>query len=275
MKDEENQGPERVRRSRVARFNSWVRRSPPVILVGLVLFLFVLVSQAIRDGGAALSWYRRTYEWRSVEYARLAHLHSDLTLAAFEKQLGDPLYETQSYDHRWTQYLFQRRTYWVQAITVNGGNTVGAFAVTTCDRSFQPTFYAFGGRIVLNRSHLADLREVGPASFEYTLPADESPWFYAMIGGARASNFQSFAWGEDGACPSVPPGPRFKPGKGMSPYQGQVALRRVSETFSQSLVVNTFAEWGPTELSWPSKSFHIGVDEFRVHALSNSSPPHR
>jgi hypothetical protein len=125
VESEGDQAPEGPGESRVARFNAWVRRSPPVILVGLALFLFVLVSQVIRDGGAALSWYRRTYDWRSVEYARLAHLHSDLTLAAFERQRGPPLYESHSLDQHWTQYLFQRRSYWVQAITANGADTWG------------------------------------------------------------------------------------------------------------------------------------------------------
>jgi hypothetical protein len=149
--------------------------------------------------------------------------------------------------------------------------------VTTCDPSFQPTFYAFGAKVVLIRSHVADLRAGDPVvSFQYTIPADEAPWFYGVIGGSRADNNQSFALGEDAACGvDVRGGIRFKPPKGMNPYQGRVALGRVSQSFSQSLVTNTFAEWGPSQDSWPSKSFHIGLDEISQVSLSNSSPPPR
>jgi hypothetical protein len=220
-------------------------------------------------------WYRRTYDWRSVEYGRLAHLHSDLTLAAFEQQLGPPLYESHSRDHNWTQYLFQRRSYRVQAITASHGNTVRAFAVTTCDRSFRPTSYVLGAKVVLDQSRLADLRPRDPSvSFQYTIPADDAPFFYAVTGGSRADNFQSFALGEDAACGidlrrfhlNLPEGMKF---------QGNVPLRRISKPFAKSLVTNTFAEWGPTQFFWPSKSFHIGIDEISVEALSNSSRPTR
>jgi hypothetical protein len=247
-----------------------------VILVGLALFLFVLVSQVIRDGGAAVSWYRRTYDSRSVEYARLAQLHSDLKLAAFDEQLGPPLYQSHSSDHHWTQYLFQRRNYWVQALTENGGDTVRAFAVTTCDQSFTPSFYEFGRKIVLNRSHVADLHSGLPlVSFHWTVPADQPPWFYTMVGGSHVDNFQSFALGEDAACGVNAARIRWKPPRGKNYFQGTVALGRISKPFAQSLVTNTFAEWGPSQAYWPSKSFPIGVDEVRVVALSNSSPPSR
>jgi hypothetical protein len=274
--DSETPLPHAGERSRTARFDEWVRRSPPVLLAGLALFLFVTIGQAINVGRSATNWLHDTYDWRPAEYARLGRLHSDFTLAAFESELGPPLFEDESYDHRWTEYLFRRRGYWVQALTRRGGDTVGAFAVTACDRSFHPTFYAFRTKVVLNRSRLADFHGDPFTSFTYTIPADVLPWFFVTTGGGRVSNFQSFAWGADGACWSlnyvayIP----FHPGKGMNEFQGRIRLAKLPKKFARALVIDTFAEWGPKEFAWPNSSFHIGVDEFHLNALSTSAGPH-
>ena len=97
-------------------------------------------------------------DWRQQEYAKLGQLRGGLTLERFREQLGVPLFVTVSKDGLFTEYLFQRRDYWVQAVTDASG-TVQLMSVTSCSNDFQPSFEAFSGPgpIVLNRSRFSDV----------------------------------------------------------------------------------------------------------------------
>lgn len=258
-------------RSRTERFDQWVRHSPPILLLGLGLFLFVTIGGAIHFSRSAINWYHRTYDWRSAEYARLKQLHSDFTLAAFEGALGPPLFEDESLpDHRWKEYLFHRRGYWVQALTRKSGNTVEAYAVTACDPSFRPTFHFQNTKVTLNQSRLSDPRPALGGVFSYALPATEPPWFYATSEVAGATNQQAFAWGDDADC-AFPSSQHLRvPARFNEHFGGTMNLARVPTAFSRALPINTFAAWGPTDDTWPNSAFHIGVDQQHIEALQSS-----
>ena len=210
-------------------------------------------------------------DWRIHEYALLAGLHSDQTVARFDEVLGAPLFRRVSQDGRWIELAYQRRGYWVQAVTPrrNTSGTVAFVAVTACSTEFQPTFTLPGGTpIKLNRTTLAQVRADIAPEYRYVLPADRGPNVMEFVVGPHFWNFKSFAWGLNGVC-----------GAPLTQVAGatieHLALKcrcfivtgetdrlpKRDRRFRKDVVVNTFAEWGPVEnRDWP-RSIWLGVDE--------------
>ena len=93
--------------SRTQRFNRYIRESPPVLIVGLLLLLLTTVGAVFAYGRDAYDWADRRWWWRDTEYAKLTELHSDLTLATFERVLGPPQIDRQA-SGKWVIRVFAR-----------------------------------------------------------------------------------------------------------------------------------------------------------------------
>lgn len=102
------------------RFDKWVRRSPPVLVLALVLFLVTTAGAVFDRGDDIWSWYQHRFEWRAHEYAKLHALRAGYTIATFEQVLGAPIFTRTSYDRRWAENTFRGRDYWVQAVSQRG-----------------------------------------------------------------------------------------------------------------------------------------------------------
>jgi hypothetical protein len=168
-----NEGAPDDQLSRTARFDRWVRHSPPVLIVGLVLFLLTTAGAVAGAVVTAKDWYDGHYRWRESEYSKLVQLHSDLTLERFEEVLGAAWFKTTPKDGNWVGYSFRGRDYWVQAVTRRRSSTVSLYAVTSCSTSFRPTFrLADATPITLNRSTLASvsLNSGFPVQTDYFFP---------------------------------------------------------------------------------------------------------
>ena len=259
--------------SRFERLDHWIRRSPPLLIAALVLFILVTGTTLARFADTAVRWYDHHYRWRVAEYGRIARLQSDFTLASFEEILGAPIFTKDSQDRRWTQYIFRGRDFWVQALTRYESPTVGLFSVTSCDPSFQPTFKSLvGATVVLHKTRLGYFRSQA-VTLSYAIYADRQPWLYLDAGGSRVVNFESVAWGVDGACTGAANMPQHDYNYlsdllARHPLPVEVNASRLPLDLGRRLIVNTFAEWGPTEFSWPVADFQIGIDEISLDALS-------
>jgi hypothetical protein len=275
------------RQSRTQRLNLWVRSNPLVLVAGLLLFLLTTAVGLVGYGLGAYGWWNRTQNWRSDEYKKLGYLHSDFTLGKFVEALGAPLYQQRSRDHRWVEYTFQGRgSFWVQALTRAGSPSVGYFAVTSCSSSFRPTFeLPPRTRVTLRVSTLGQLRKEA-VGFSYTLPVSSVPSLFEYTLGSHATNFKSFAWGYNGACGEVEDvdNGNFAPFYSDTDFWSQgspqgsiLGLPRPIAMAGRKIIVNTFAEWGPTEgsvlrLTWPPRQ--IGVGEVQIRGVKNDCGIH-
>jgi hypothetical protein len=262
--------PQAPRPTWAKRLDARIRNAPVVVLAVLFLTLTttgVGIAEYVR---AAIHSLHKP-DWRKHEYAILAGLHSDQTVARFDQVLGAPLFKRVSQDRRWLELAYQRRGYWVQAVTPQHTTTgtVAFFAVTACSSTFEPTFKLPGGTpITLNQTTLASVRVEVPPEYRYIVPADAGPDLMEFAIGPHASDFKSYAWGLNNACGTAPSAVTARPVIDLASRcrcyiaSGPVtrlpkAVRRVRRV----LVVNTFAEWGPVQNSpWP-RSVWIGVDE--------------
>ena len=266
----EQPDPHEQRPSRARRLDARIRNAPVVVLAVLFLTLTttgVGIAEYVR---AAIHSLHKP-DWRKHEYALLAGLHSDQTVARFDEVLGAPLFKRVSQDRRWVELAYQRRGYWVQALAPqhNTTGTVAFFAVTACSPTFQPTFKLPGSpTIKLNRTTLAQVRVELPPEYRYIIPADAGPDLMEFAIGPHVWNFKSYAWGLNNACGAAPGPAAARPVVDLyskcrcSIATGPVArLPRAVKRFRRGVVVNTFAEWGPVENGeWP-RSVWIGVDE--------------
>lgn len=266
-----------TKRSWTRRFDSWAQRNPVVWLVRRVSVVVSVVAILVGAGYVVHGWLNDEFRWRDHEYEKLAALHSDFTLARFVEQLGAPVFQRQSPNQKWTEYLFRGRDYWVQAISRIGSQTVGFYAVTACSREFGPEFRLPDGEVVaLQRSTLASLRHEA-FEYMYTSGASTRPSFIEFTGGSHAVNFKHFGWGFNGACSGALPlaGGDFAM---LSDFLGgkRGGIGDLSEDvleLGRDITVNTFAEWGPTEGffaagGWPA-GMSVGIDEIMIGAAEN------
>ncbi len=259
------------------RFDAWALMNPFIWVVrrvAVILSVLTIIGTAVYFGYRE---YNGHFRWREGEYEKLAALHSDFTLARFEEKLGAPTYERSSEDGKWTEYLFHGRDYWVQAISKTGSETVGFYAVTACSPEFKPEFRLPGGdAVTFHRSTLASLRR-NAFWYRYEVGISTRPTFIELTGGSHALNFKYFGWGFSAACRENEPD--FFVGV-LGPYLGGKTggigeLPKQIRKLGQTLTVNTFAEWGPTEGDiisggWP-EHMSVGIDQILIGAAENES----
>ena len=206
-----------------------------------------VVGAAVVVSGAGL-YVSRAVEhewfWRTGEYDKLTRLRAGFDLRYFEDQLGTPVVSRvtrQAPGYR--ESAFRGRGYWVE--TVSHAGVVELYAVTSCDRSFKPTFTIQGSDtpVTLNSSTLADVdvddRYLG---FSYLLGASAPTVAYEYLPGYLGGYYKTFIWGFNGLC-GFPSGLHFP---AQRPNEGIVSnLRPSAEKFREQAVVNTFAETAP------------------------------
>jgi hypothetical protein len=129
--------------------------------------------------------------------------------------------------------------------TVSHAGVVELYAVTSCDKSFRPTFTVQGSdaRVTLNSSTFADVgADERTLGFSYLLGASAPTLFYEFSPGYLDGYYKTFLWGLNGLCgfPSdfrLPTGGR---------EVGLVSnLGTSARSFRDEAVVNTFAETAP------------------------------
>lgn len=268
--------------TRARRFDRWVRRSPPVLIVGLLLFLLASAADLGERVTAAWGWYDDRFEWRDDEYSKLQQLHSDLTLERFEEVLGAPWFRVASEDRRWMEHTFKGRDYWVQAVTRRGSGTVSLYAVTSCSESFRPTFHlADGTRITLNGSTLASVQPklAFDLRTDYFFPAATANMrFLEEAYGGNPGNYKGFVWGYNDACGDPPhltqdevdavfDGETPQPGGLYGLRRSVTELAVPLRSLRKRVVVNTFAEWGPTEYFRMGVPFQVGIDRILIRTV--------
>lgn len=192
------------------RFDQWVRSSPPVLLLGLLVLVLGL-GVTLADGVIrAKDWYHDRYKWREDEYEKLTDLRAGLTIQLFEERLGAPVFRRDSRDGEWSEATFQGRgnSYWVQAVTRKGEEDVKLYAVTSCESDFNPNFtMPNGAPLVLNRVHLADVNVVslGDTQSDYfAAGATANSYFFDSEYGGNPGNYKTVAWGHNDTCLDMP-----------------------------------------------------------------------
>jgi hypothetical protein len=251
------------------RIDRWRERNSVLAILFLVSSLITAVSVLTLATLNVYDRYRRHFEWRAIEYRKLASLRAGFQISKFQQVLGPPVFVDRI--GKRTTNTFRGRDYWVQAMTRGEGKVI-EYAVTSCDKRFRPTFSLYPSssvRVTLQRSTLAEVREaltkeVGINDLvivRYVNGAHTAP-FYDTFDGANPFGYKTFAWGFDDSCPPAPDAAlRSLYGANLSEFnnylsRGPTVLKR-AET---SVVVNTYAETAPTiEL----RTFD--VTEFAIH----------
>jgi hypothetical protein len=144
-----------------------------------------------------------TPDWRADEYAKIDQLRGGLSLDYFKHVLGTPIFVTASDDGQYTQYLFRRRDYWVQAVG-NPAGAVALMAVTSCDEMFRPVFHRFPASsaeftVTLNETMMAELGP--PSDLHYFIGITANTYFYDEYYGANPGDYKTVWFGINDACP--------------------------------------------------------------------------
>lgn len=246
----------------VSRARRWIRtrwrKGLRVLLEGAAVLgaLLVFASAGIfLVERATATWF-----WRGGEYDKLTSLRAGFDLRYFEDQLGPPFTSRLSGGYR--ESGFKGRGYWVQAVSRHG--TVELYAVTSCDKSFHPTFTIAGTdiEIELNRDHLADVLPEANLAFDYSIGASAPSLFYDALYGGTSSFYKTTLWGLSSLCgfPESLPVPEL--GRINSGYTSR--LGHAGDKFRRQASVNTFAESAPNVRGKQPSNFGIGLgDSYR------------
>lgn len=259
----------------------------------MLFFLSLLLSSMLTIGGGlrgALEWQRKTFEWRDAEYKKLSDLRAGYSYDQLRKQLGAPVFERVSDDRKLIEHSFSGRDHWVQTVSDRSENTVLMYSVTSCASSFNPSFEVPTLRsrpddppvtpVVWQRSRFSDVKvEDGVLGLSFFISgATANSYFYDFFYGGNPSNYKSYAWGLNDACPG---GERLFGGfygDNLLPFAGSIGHADVStpgppylgdsdadndsiRRFRRAVVVITYAETAPgTYFEEIIDSFQIGVD---------------
>jgi hypothetical protein len=187
--------------------------------------------------------------WRGDEYNKLTGLRAGFDLSYFESQLGTPTVTRSFRGHQ--ESIFKGRAYWVQ--TISRGEAVLLYAVTSCDKSFHPTFAPIGSdlQVELNRSQLADVATSEHSlTYDYFVGATAPSLFYEGIYSGFSGYYKTFLWGWNSVCHTqdeelIAP-PFGSTPRGLTSSQGSYL-----EQFRQESLVNTYAETAPATFPRP------------------------
>lgn len=244
--------------SGVPRARRWIRAHWRKGLRGLLEGSAVLGAVLVFIGAGIFVIERATatWFWRGGEYDKLTSLRAGFDLRYFEDQLGPPFASRTSNGYR--ENGFRGRDYWVQTISRSG--TVQLYAVTSCDKSFHPTFTVAGTdiEVELNRDHFADLLPGTEIAFDYSIGASAPSLFYEAIYGGADGFYKTTLWGLSSLC-GLPPEDLDVPelGRINSGYTSRLGSRWME--FRRHAVINTFAESAPAVDGAQPSNFGIGI----------------
>lgn len=278
------------------RLKGWIEDHPVVVAAAIVVLLITTFGDLAGYGRDAYGVYEDRFRWREREYAVIAKLQSDQTVERFEETLGAPLFRRVSRDTRWLELAWERRGYWVHALTRRRGDarTIGFYAVTVCDESLKVPIEVPGfGTLPLMDTTLADMdvplyNRIGVGldrvHYRYIIPASSPANVMEYTLGPHYMNFKNYAWGLNAVCGAqrslpqtayeqlirVPRRPKPDPLREQLPPNLRRPIipdptldqltRRQLEARAR-VTINTFGEWGPGEsIHWPTVT-PIGVDE--------------
>jgi hypothetical protein len=280
-KDKQGRSPSRGqpgagsdRRSLGEVLSEWRDRNSVLVLLFLASSLVTAISVLAIAALNVYDRYQRHFEWRSLEYDRLTSLRAGFPLAKFNQVLGEPVFVEPWAPHT-TQLIYRGRGYWVRAVEDATGN-VQQYAVTSCDRSFRPTFVLYplaDLHVTLQRSTLNSvlkLMHFGVAAEQLVetklVNAAHTLQFYDTLDGAGPAVYKSFAWGFDDACPAGSNFDRELGGDYDAPLAGAPPALKRAEL---AATVNTYAETASTVPFARVSSLHfaIGVHPQTVQLL--------
>jgi hypothetical protein len=254
--------------------DAWIRRTPVfiyLILVALILSALITIWQ----GAAGLrDFYQDRFAWRAGEYEKLASLHGGISIAKFEEVLGSQTFVRTSKDGTLTESTFEGREYWVQAIYDDTG-TVQLFAVTSCGRSFRPSFETPLGGVELNAVtfNIGNDNSLVAHRF-FASGATRNNFFFDQYYSGNPGFYKTFFLGINDACPAVANSLTELTGKlkenPFSDLQGALSPTGIPGSlalseFRDNSVINTYAESAARidrgrDLTLILEEFQVGVD---------------
>ncbi|MBL1108754.1 hypothetical protein JK361_29925 [Streptomyces sp. 5-8] len=255
------------------RFKSLTERNLALVVVLYVSSAVTAVSTFITAYVTGGHWYQQHFDWQAGEYAKLAKLHAGYTLDKFTEQLGRPSIQiaiNKTSLGNLTQSTFQPRgEYWVDAVT-DPHNRVVAYAVTSCNSDFNPSFTYWDDQhnrnttVSLNKtgfsSAFSSIRDAGTVKANYS--GSMGPKYYFAIKPWNAYSInRSYAWGVTNLCPWRAIKPTHRSDAWLNWFNRQVQrfntggyaltvagekLDKMGQDLMSEYAVNTYAETAPT-----------------------------
>ncbi|MFD0396110.1 ETEC_3214 domain-containing protein [Streptomyces nogalater] len=189
------------------RFKNLTERNLALVVLLYVSSAVTAVSTFITAYVTGGRWYQQHFNWQAGESAKLAKLHAGYTLAKFEELLGLPSIQVslgKTGLGNLTQNSFQPRSeYWVDAVT-DSRNQVVAYAVTSCDSGFNPSFTYWDGRrnrtVSLNKTPFSSALHMGTLKAHYS-PTLAPHYYFAIQHWSALTINRSYAAGVTNLCP--------------------------------------------------------------------------
>lgn len=268
---------QRRRSSLAERFDRLTGRNLLLKVVLLTAGLVTAISTLTTAVVSVVEW-RPKKDWRSVEYAKLGRLRAGHTLESFRAVLGAPLYRRTPKGGDLTYSTFSPRPdYWVDVVTDSDDVSV-AFAVTSCEADFRPTFTFRDGpahpRVTLRATRFQDMEQRSSANVKAFLGATTSSYAFHVIGSSNPTSYRSLAWGVNDTCSAWPDVQTADALEQWAEWHIRTEDSEIIRPWSElapsdqerlgRVVVNTYAETAPfTEFSkvYPKQ---IGVDRITV-----------
>lgn len=262
----------------------WVDRTRRRPVLVILFFLVTSVASTVAIGGWTVSgvrWLRTQVLWREAEYAKLQTLKAGFSNGKFTEVLGSPLFRRPARKGKLVENTYRGRDFWVQTVEDPTGRVV-LYAITSCSWEFKPNFEIIGQNphIQLNVSTLGDAR--ADEAHYFSSPATANSYYFDEYYGGNPSNYQTFVWGLNDACPDwfdetkrrfsgkdpSPMRPGLKYPDGDS-YKGPIRKReKWISRFRSTAIVNTFAQTAPgVYLKDVLPSFQVGVDRILVRTV--------
>lgn len=242
----------------------------------LLSFAAVLISSTVVVVGTVFhlwDWYSRHANWRTAEYRKLDSLIAGFSLEQFKTTLGSPIFVQVARKSHLVESTFRGRGFWVQTISDNDG-VVRSYAVTSCSRTFRPSFRLGTELLVLQQTTFAEVARQfgGGVVVDYFLSgATANSYFLESFYGGNPTNYKTYGWGIDDACParSDPYGYFGHRRPLFQEYHGELSgLPRVAREFRAAAAVNTYVETAPgADIEQIRRSFQIGVDRILVRTV--------
>jgi hypothetical protein len=226
------------KKSIAQRVDLWVRSSPflYLFLVALIISSTITISQGV---GLVVDYVDEHYQWRQVEYSKIASLRAGISAAKVEEVMGSPLFVKVSEDGMFTELTFEGRDYWVQAVH-DGADSVVLLAITSCSRSFHPTLKTRVGEVTLNESLFDFEGNHSPIKHRYYgSGATRNSFFYDQYYEGNPGFYKTYFFGINDACPAVA---NHANELGAVNWTSDAPDSSAIQEFRSNSVINTYAE---------------------------------